>query len=311
MALAALLTVSIAPKAEAILLSFENAPIAGQPFTQGQFNLKYSNLDMGTVYTGLAPGNYGNAANVALGVGVLDGIAGKIQALGALTGSPLGDGLDDSWGIGATIGIFNPPTSSTNPVWTSGGKGYELNAVFFGAQDFATNIAANGLTQTTESVGLHLNIYANPIGTFDAVKALGSGGRGLTQNQFSLISAGVLELAFLSTPGGLVSNALTEFQTVFTPGFGGTGSSFMNVVGGASAAQFDTNSVNLFYGGTADVSINFTTRGPLDATNTIPAGSDWLVSSEDPVLGRVVPEPGTFLAGLGCFLSVVARRRRN
>ncbi len=312
-AFAAIAFVGLSPVAKAIPLSFENPPIAGTPYNTGNVTIKFSDLDMGTVYPNLAAGTYGNAANVAAGVVALDALTLPAnQAVGSRAGSPLGNGLDDSWGIAAMVDIFTP-VSATNPVWSPGNKGYELNVVFYGAQDFVTTIDANG-DQTTLSVGLHSDVYRNPLGTFDAVKALGGAGRGLTQSQYALISAGTLEFSLLSTAGGLGSNALAEFQGFYSPGFGGTGSAYMNVVQGVGASwqQFDTNSIVKTWGGpNADMTMNFTTRGPLDSANSIPAGSDWLLSSEDPLKGQVIPEPSTVLAGIACALPLLGAGYRR
>lgn len=305
--------ISLTSGANAIPLQFEAPP--GPVYTTGGIKMKFTDLDMGTVYPNLAPSpvSYGNPANVASGVAILDALTllGN-QATGAKGGSPFGNGIEDSWGIADVTQIFANPGSATNPIFTAFVKGFELNAVFYGAQDFAVRINPDG-SQSTESVGLRIDLYRNPIGTYDTAKLLGSAGH-LTQNSYALISAGgpaTLELSFLSTPGGYLGNALTEFQTTYSPGLGGTGSAYLNVIGGLSAAQFDTNSINLASGGKADISINFTTRGTLDNTNSIPGGTDWLLSSEDPLLGAVVPEPTTVLAGLGCLLPMLLGRRRK
>lgn len=292
--------------ANAIPLQFEAPP--GPAYNSGGVKMKIADLDMGTVYPNLGPGSYGDLGNVALGIAALNGLTLPAnQAIGSIGG-------EDSWGIASAAGIFANPGSATNPIWTSFVKGYELNAVFYGAQDFATTIA--GTTQTTQSAGLHIDLYRNPIGTFDATKLLGGAGH-TGSGAYGLISAGgpaTLELSFLSVAGGISASPLSEFETSYSPGAGGTGSAYLNVIGGLSAAQWNTNSIPLLFGAPgqfADISINFTTRGPAAPGNAIPPGTNWLVSSEDPLLGAVIPEPTTVLAGLGCLLPMLLGRRRK
>jgi hypothetical protein len=308
-ALAALVaSIGFSPTAKAqlnfVYEAGSNPALVGQSYTGGAITIKYSNFDMGTVYNVSAGTTAGTSTQgtSAGGIATLDGLA-QTAATGSFGG-------EDSWGIAVVASIED---GLGNTIWSPAGKGQQLTVMFYGAKDF--NLVQNGLSQEISSVGLHIDLYVQNFSDpgFTAYDGtLGSGGRLPGPNSYSNVTDGTLVLALESTAGFLFADGDhggydTEFFTRFQPGVGGLGSSYLDVVGGSMATNFDTNSVtSLFNSNTTDFFAEFTT-----ATQNVP--SDWLVRSHDPVSGAfiAVPEPSTYgLMAAGALIGIVALRRR-
>jgi hypothetical protein len=276
-----------------------NPALVGQSYSGGAITIKYSNFDMGTVYD-VAPGSYGSSVP-ATGETTLNGLA-QTAATGSING-------EDSWGIAVVSSIED---GNGNTIWSPAGKGQQLTVMFYGAKDF--HLVQNGLSQEISSTGLHIDMYVQNFSDpgFTAYDGtLGSTGRN-SQASYDNVTDGTLVLALESTAGFLFGagdhgGLATEFYSRFQPGVGGLGSSYLNVVGGSMATNFDSNSVtSLFTSNVADFYAEFTT-----ATSNVP--SDWLVRSHDPVSGAflAVPEPSTYgLMAAGALIGIVALRRR-
>jgi hypothetical protein len=131
-----------------------------------------------------------------------------------------------------------------------------------------------------------------------------------------------LELSLLSTPGfinanGTFGGTAAEFQSNTAD----LGKAALNVIGGASAAQFDTNGIG--FGGTSGLGLvnglaGQTTADVWLAFTSSPGSNGWDVNSNDPMLANIstgqVPDSGSTLVMLGMGLIGLGlgyRRRRK
>ena len=342
-ALSALLLVGLATSAKAVL--FQN-------ITPGDLVFKIADFDSGTLYnTQLLNGTLGTTNNPATGASALAGqldSPGAVfaQAAGAHAIATFGNNLEDSWGIATVTQIFNANNLVT-PVWSSTIDNQQLTVMFYGSQDFFLKQVSIGGgildSQTIDSVGLNVDLYLqdNANGSFTSFnQALGPAGRpadvaGLTKandasyqtvtdSNGTTFTLGVPVLTTKSTAGFLralndLGGPATEFETTFNGSAAngaGSGATFLSVtptLGGVGTfnALYDTNSFAAPHiaGNTADFSVQFTT------TTQGTGASGWLLSSQDPIRGRIIPEPTTGIMGLACMLPVLmrglARRRKS
>jgi len=312
--------------ASAIPLTWVDGPDAGQAFAGGGIQIKAVNYDTGSLYTPLTVGNslgFGtgtgaNSANVAAGITALNGQQSR-GALGTVAAH------DDSWGI---LRITNIQATASDgvlrDVWNSALAPVELTAKFWGVDDFylsqisaGSNLPGGG--QIIDGVGLRVDIYSDPSKNFN--QTLGPNG---TNNVLTYPTAtdGTLELSLLSTAGfinanGTLGGAATEFES----NTANTGYAALNVLGGASASQFDTNAIGFggssgagFLPGVAgqasmDIWFSFTSTQGVNG---------WDITSNDPMLANIstgqVPDSGSTLMMLGIGLVGLAlgyRRRRK
>ncbi|HEX8011179.1 MAG TPA: PEP-CTERM sorting domain-containing protein [Casimicrobiaceae bacterium] len=90
------------------------------------------------------------------------------------------------------------------------------------------------------------------------------------------------------------------------------GFGYLSVTGGANAAFFDTNGFTFTNFGPADMFLrsNFVLSGGQSCSTAQSSG--WQVCSDDPIIGRAVPEPATLaLLGLGMLAAGVVRIRKR
>ncbi len=308
-ALAALVAfVGLSPSAMAQLnLVYETGPLTGQAYSGGAFTIKYNNFDMGTVYN-VAPGSSHGTEDTTTGTAALNN-----TVLVPQTGATGSIGAEDSWGVARVTSIED---GFGQTIWSQAGKNQEVTIMFYGAQDF--NLVQNGLSQEISSYGLRIDMYLQNIGApgytaYDPTQ--GSSGR-TGVSSYNTVTDGTLLLSTVSTPGFLYAagdhgGTATEFSSEFRPGIGGLGSTYLNVIGGSMATNFNSNSVTSVFDPTlrADLFAQFTT----DVYTQQGATDNWLVSSDDPVKGRflAVPEPSTYgLMAAGALVGIVALRRR-
>lgn len=272
------------------------------------------------VYAAGGPVDLGGVATLDSVPGQIGPASGSSQALGVYPGASAF--AEDNWGI---FRITSIQDSSGFLLWTPGVKGYDLSGLIYGQQDtfIQDPDPADPNSVIIDSVGLKVDLYRqpglnwnpNPNGDGD-----GPGAR-LPGNVYPNINdAGqVLELSTVSLPGflhgagtfgGLAAEYTNSFDYV---NFTGDGGSYVEVTGGASAWQFDTDShvmplanqiaLGPTYDWTADLSVQF------DIPNT-PVPHGWLVLGDDPIVAEgQIPEPTTLaVLLLGAVLGI--RRRR-
>jgi len=305
----------------ALPLTWLDGPQAGQAFTGGGIQIKAINFDTGTLYnaqpvgTAIGFGVGGSSASVAAGQAALNATPGR-----AIIG---GSGGEDSWGI-MQITQINAIASDgvRHVIYDSIASPFELTALFWAEQDFYLSqiSAGSGFApagQLIDGSGLRVDIYSDAVKNFSQT----AGPAGHPGNLYPTVTDGNLELSLLSTPGfinanGTFGGAATEFES----NTANTGYAALNVIGGASAAQFNTNAVGfggstgaLFTPGVAgqsstDVFFQFTTGQGV---------SGWDVTSNDPmtasIAGPSVADSGSTLVmlGLGMAFLAEAYRRRN
>jgi hypothetical protein len=317
-ALAAFL--SLSQTANAISFTWLEGPLTGQAFVGGAIQIKAVNYDTGTLYNPLP---IGTSAGYSGSPGA--GVATGVTALNALAGRPAINGQpgEDSWGI---LKITNvqayDPSGILRDVYNSAISSVELTAMFYGVQDFYVNqvSAGSGLAgggQVIDGTGLRVDIYSDPSKDFN--QTAGPAGR-TGASSYPTATNGTLELSLLSTPGfinanGTFGGAATEFES----NTANVGYAALNVVGGASAAQFNTNTIG--FGGTSGAGFlpglgGQTSTDVWFAFTSSPGTSGWDITSNDPMLANVatppsVPEAGStlLLLGLGLALLGVGHRR--
>ena len=309
---ALLAAAALAPSANAIVLRFEQGPNTGQLYT-GPVQFDIVGRGSGTTYDDfngpLYPPAGPTAGNTsaALGVAAMD-VLPQSLAPGRIAPS------EDQWGIGYVQDIIDPTSGFI--VWSPAGKTDQLTAIFYGGKDFY-GVQGSATSQTISSVGLTLDIYE--LGALNPAPVLGGSsptfGRsgvngeffdsGLVGGKFS--PNGALLSRFTSTKGFLTNNGAatdTEILTTFVQSANGVGDvkGFFNATPGSI---FDTNGftsttlAGLF--ADASVSLSETTTTPFP-----PGPNQWLVNLGGQIQTNVaVPEPSTFLAGLGCLLPVL------
>jgi hypothetical protein len=317
--------------------------IAFQNLGPDKYVFKLSNFDEGTLYnTQALNATVGVTNNPAAGAPLLDA-ATALQASNSHAIAANGNNLEDSWGIAFVQQIFRESNLVT-PVWSAVGDSQQLTIMFYGAQDFflkQTSVGGGVLdSQTISSTGLNVDLYLqdNANGSFTAFnQLLGPGARPadvagatkandasyptVTDSNGTVFTLGVPVLTTKSTAGflrglGDLGGPATEFETTVNGSalnLAGEGSAYLSIaptLGGVGSLNslWNTNGFNAPHiaGNTADFSMQF--------TSTVDGSADWLVSSQDPVRGALIPEPTTALVGIGCMLPILfgglGRRRK-
>lgn len=313
MALAAL--ISATPDASAIDFVWVDGPQAGQAFTGGGIQVKAINYDTGALYgalplnTALGFGQGGASGSVAAGITALDAAQTR-GSLGAVAGQ------NDSWGI---LRITNIQATASDgilrDIYNSAVSPFELTAMFWGVNDFYVKQVSDGTPgfagsgQIIDGAGLRVDIYSDPLKDFNQTPGpLGPH----TVNTYPTATNGVLELSLLSTPGfinspGTLGGVATEFES----NTANVGYAALNVTGGASAAQFNTNAIG--FGGSSGAAFSPGLAGQASTdvwfSFTSTQGSNgWDITSNDPMLANItpgVPDSGSTLLllsmGLVCL----------
>lgn len=317
--------VTFVPSASAIPFVWVDGPEMGQTFTGGGIQVKAINYDTGALYNPTTPlavnsaigfGQGGASADVASGITALNAAQTR-AALGAAAGQ------NDSWGI---LRITNIQARASDgvlrDVYNSAVSPFELTAMFWGVNDFyLKQISAGtpgfaGSGQIIDGAGLRVDVYSDFSKDFNQTAGpLGAH----TVNTYPTATNGVLELSLLSTPGFINANGtLGGVATEFESNTLNTGYAALNVLGGASAAQFDTNSIGFSGSSGAAFVPGLGAQASTDIwfSFTSTQGTDgWDITSNDPMLanirGTTVPDAGYTLLMLGAGLSVLGLAYRR
>jgi hypothetical protein len=317
--LAALL--GMTSSAMAIPLTWLDGPQAGQAFAGGGIQIKAVNYDTGTLYNAIPIGTSIGFSG-SPGAGVAGGAATLNLAANVLRPALNAGANEDSWGIVKVTDIQATGSDGVlHNIYSHLLSPFELTAMFWGVSDFhltqvspGSGLAGSG--QVIDGTGLRVDLYSDFTKDFDQTP--GPAGRGGVSS-YPTVTDGVLELSLLSTPGfinanGTFGGAATEFES----NTASVGYAALNVIGGASAAQFNTNGIGFggsngagFAPGVAgqastDIWFSFTSTQGVNG---------WDITSNDPMLANInVPDSGSTLLMLGLGLTGVClgyRRSRK
>jgi len=318
--------IALSPSAMAIPLNWLDGPQAGQAFAGGGIVVKAFNYDTGTLYNqqpnGTTIGYTGNpGAGVAGGEAALNNPA--VVQRPVLNGNPAA--TEDGWGIVKITQIQSLGSDGVlHDIYNAAVSGFELTAMFWGIRDFhLTQVdAGSGLPgggQIIDGVGMRVDIYSDATPDFNQTG--GPAARGGVSS-YPTVTDGNLELSLLSTPGFINANgtrggAATEFEA----NTAATGYAALNVIGGASASQFNTNGIG-FQGSSGGAFLpgvaGQTATDVWFAFTSTQGTNGWDINSNDPMLAVVtnnVPEGGSTLLWLGAGMTILAavyhRRRKQ
>ena len=292
---------------------------------EGRFRFKYENWDMAKSY---APNS--EDPNAPVPGTLYDGVS-TVNALsqssppGTLTipSGPYAGETEDAWGI-FRITEIRTDDGTSRLLWSDAvDENQELVGFFFGGVDTAVKIESLPV-QRIQTDNFTFLLYQQDENLFDMT--LGSGGRidfdsytGIGQDaSASLVieahsTAGVVPITGATSPVGQIADFTTSDPNT---GAGyGTSMQFLDITGGAWAPWWE---VKDYYFGTSDFRFGTSQYGDLFVeSDVVPydAGlTDWIVTSDDPGRGNVVPEPltmaGVFL-GLGGLGGYIRRRRTD
>lgn len=301
--------------ANAVTFTWLDGPLQGQTFAGGGIEIKAFNYDTGTLYNQQPQGT------------VLSGAAMNTQiARPALNAS----GAEDSWGIFKITDILaKGPDNQSHSIYNHLVNNYELTGMFWGVQDFQlTQVSAGsglpGAGQVIDGTGMNVAIYSDPSKNFNQDPNGGLNGPSdrTGVSSFPTVTDGNLELLLQSTNGFINANGtFGGVATEFESNTAAVGYAALNVLGGASAAQFNTNAVGFrgSYGPEFLPGLGSQTSTDVWFAFTSTQGdSGWDIRSNDPMIavlaGPSVPDGGStviLLASGLLALAGAARLRRG
>jgi hypothetical protein len=217
------------------------------------------------------------------------------------------DGTEDAWSIFKVSTIKTP---SAQTLWFDGKDGEELTGIFYGLDDDAWTVDANGLN--VQSIGGIIDVYLDNTPDFDPT---GGPGARTGASTYPTVTDGELFLRLALVPGikygdGDTTNDHITYDNDLdstTSPFTGDGAFYLVVIGGSAASMFDSDAHQLVSDSGVISYADF--FGQFDTT--APGRYGWLATSEDPISGRAVPEPTSMLLlGSGLFGLAGLRRKK-
>jgi hypothetical protein len=233
------------------------------------------------------------------------------------TGSGIGDGLEDNYGI-ATVTTISSGIQTTTQHWSRGDDGgrYQLFAVFGGLDvtnwTSLSSSVSNFSTGAATDVAPYFDLYLvdeNVAGTLSWTDIANQGTGGVIAGGYNgisnapgaiLVAGGAFVSGIDSTDGNILTDGtLTNSSNPPT----GKGSGYVDVTTGTWDSQILPYWTTAF--GKRDLKITFDVQPPDPSVN------DWSLFSNDPIQGAAVPEPGTiFLFGAGLIgLAFIGRKK--
>lgn len=218
-------------------------------------------------------------------------------------GTGNGNGLIDA--VGEQLdGIVKVKTISaadagSTLLWFDGKDGEELTGAFYGYTAANINFQPLTLQFEIDFTGGALDLYLDNTPDFTSTYP----GAGVTDGLLFLSTVGATGIHPADNPAtaGFDDSTTTLHSTLngLTSPFSGNGTGYLEITGGAYASLFGTGT----FGANRDLYMN--------SDFSAPGINGWPVKSNDPVVGTVVPEPGTLLLlGSGILgLGLVGRKR--
>jgi hypothetical protein len=260
----------------------------------GPMTLKFTNWDVGTLYSGMTPGvTYTGAALAAL----------PQQA------PPNSFNGESSWGIAQLTTIKGTVGGNPNYVLWSGTQlgTQQVTAIFWGETDTSVTLNADG-TESITGNGYHIAFFENPSSDPNSINPIATTTAGRTAADVftGMAQAGYTCIWTLnSVPGANANDMSDQFFGTYTPetAFGGlnaggamyadTGTIYEADLPGGQLTGVDNGMFAPISAGGPDWDVNWTGTSLLG-----PTGGGFDVNSEDPVYTEAVPAPAAVVLGM-------------
>lgn len=197
------------------------------------------------------------------------------------------------------IKTISAADSGSTLLWYDGKDGEELTGAFYGYTAAKINVQLLTGQLEIDFTGGFMDVYLDNTPDFSATYP----GTGVTDGLLFLSTAGTTGIHSFDNPFTLAydesTTTLHSTLNALTTPFSGNGTGYLEITGGAYASLFQTDT----FGAGKDLYLN--------SDFSAPGIDGWPVKSNDPVIGTVVPEPGTLLLlGSGILgLGLVGRKR--